>query len=402
MISQTMHVPARFGILRAVSLLIAVVVGVGGCGNDVGTSCCDTDAPSSASARSSKVDPPDPAELLAIPDVSLRDQDGRPVRFFSDLVKGKVVAVSFVFTTCTTVCPLIGAKFSELQRKLGNRLGPDFRLISISVDPAHDSPERLKAWGKTFGAGPEWRFVTGDKPEVDRLLKALGSFSGDKRDHSPSVLIIDGDLETGRRTGAQAGPSLIAKMMKDTLAARPASPDGRPAADTPALVSNHDAARHYFTDTILVDSAGRELRFYTDLIEGKVVVINVFFSSCKGSCPVMAATLAKLQDRLADHVGKDLNVISISVDPANDTPGRLNEYASQTHARPGWYFLTGSKANVEIVLRKLGQFVDHREDHSPIMLVGNDRTGLWKKGFGLGKTDEIIELVQSVLKDKGP
>jgi protein SCO1/2 len=402
MSSHTMHEPARFGNLRAVSLLIALVVGMGGCLKDVGTSCCDTNDPGSASATSSKVAPAEPAEVLAIPDVSLKDQDGRSVRFFSDLVKGKVVAVSFVFTTCTTVCPLIGAKFSEVQRKLGDRLGPDFRLISVSVDPANDSPARLKAWGKTYGAGPEWKFVTGDKSEVDRLLKALGSFSGDKRDHSPSVLIIDGDLETGRRTGAQAGPSLIAKMMKEALAARPAPPEERPAAETPALVSNHDAARRYFTDTILIDSAGRELRFYSDLIEGKVVVINVFFSTCKGSCPVMAATLAKLQDRLADHVGKDLNVISISVDPANDTPDRLKSYARGTNARPGWYFLTGSKENVAIVLRKLGQFVDHREDHSPIMLVGNDRSGLWKKGFGLAKTDEIIALVRSVLGDKGP
>jgi protein SCO1 len=402
MTSRPLHDRACRRFLHAASLLISLVLGSFGCGNGVETACCDPRDPGSASAPVSVVARVDAAELLAVPDVSLRDQDDRPVRFFSDLVRGKVVAVSFVFTTCTTVCPLIGAKFSELQRKLGDRLGPDFRLISISVDPGNDSPERLKAWGKTYGAGPDWTLVTGDKPEVDRLLKALGSFSGDKRDHSPSVLIIDGELETGRRTGAQSGPSLIAKMMKETLAARPAPPAQQTSAETPAQVSNHDAARRYFTDTILLDSDGRELRFYSDLIEGKVVVINVFFATCKGSCPVMAETLAKLQDRLADHVGKDLNVISISVDPVNDTPGRLQTYARGTNARPGWYFLTGSKENVEIVLRKLGQFVDQRENHSPIMLVGNDRTGLWKKGFGLAKTDEIIALVQSVLDDEGP
>jgi protein SCO1 len=400
MTNRSLDDRARCRFIPPSSLLIALVLGPFGCRQGVETGCCDPVDP--GSATTSTITPTDAAELLAIPDVSLRDQDARPVRFFSDLVKGKVVAVSFVFTTCTTVCPLIGAKFFELQRKLGDRHGPGFRLISISVDPANDSPERLKAWAKTYGAGPDWTLLTGDKPEVDRLLKALVFFSGDKRDHSPSVLIIDGELETARRTGAQAGPSLIAKMMKETLAARPAAPARQTAAETQAQVANHDAARHYFTDTILRDSDGRELRFYSDLIEGKVVVINVFFSTCKGSCPVMAATLAKLQDRLADHVGKDLNVISISVDPANDTPDRLKSYARGTNARPGWYFLTGSKENVAIVLRKLGQFVDHREDHSPIMLVGNDRSGLWKKGFGLAKTDEIIALVRSVLGDKGP
>ncbi|HVF45623.1 MAG TPA: SCO family protein, partial [Pyrinomonadaceae bacterium] len=115
------------------------------------------------------------ASGMNIPDVELLDQDGRKVRFYSDLVKGKVVAINFIFTTCTTICPPLGATFARVQRELGERAGRDVQLISISVDPATDTPERLKAWGQKFKAGGGWTLVTGAKPQVDELLRALGA-----------------------------------------------------------------------------------------------------------------------------------------------------------------------------------------------------------------------------------
>jgi len=159
-------------------------------------------------------------------------------------------------------------------------------------------------------------------------------------------------------------------------------------------------AGKYFTDTVLVDQDGREHRFYSDLLQGKVVIINSFFTSCTDSCPVMSATFARIQDWLGDRLGKEAYLISISVDPATDTPRVLKQYAERFKARTGWLFLTGKPQNVELVLQKLGQYVDAKEDHMNIFIIGNERTGLWKKAFGLARPDDIIKVVDSVVSDK--
>jgi protein SCO1/2 len=130
-------------------------------------------------------------ESLTIPDVTVLDEDGKEVRFYSELVKGKIVAINFIFTTCTTVCPPLGATFARLQRSINPELAKDVRLISISVDPAVDTPERLKAWAGKFGAQPGWKLVTGSKAELDKLLRALGGYTAQKEDHTPTVLIGD-------------------------------------------------------------------------------------------------------------------------------------------------------------------------------------------------------------------
>jgi protein SCO1/2 len=115
----------------------------------------------------------------------------------------------------------------------------------------------------------------------------------------------------------------------------------------------------------------------------------------------MNRNLEKVQQALGDRVGKDVNIISISVDPTVDTSANLKAYAKGLNARPGWYFLTGDKANVDFALKKLGHFVDNKEDHLNIIIIGNDRTGLWKKAFALAKSDELIKVVESVVNDPG-
>ncbi|MDT7808437.1 MAG: hypothetical protein QOJ70_2250 [Acidobacteriota bacterium] len=157
---------------------------------------------------------------MAIPDVELLDQDGRKVHFYSDLVKGKVVAVNFIFTTCTTICPPLGAIFARVQRDLGERAGRDVYFISISVDPATDTPERLKAWGAKFHAGPSWTFVTGAKPQVDELLRSLGAATASPSDHSPTVLIGNDALGQWTRTYGLAGPATLVKIIDDAAAGR--------------------------------------------------------------------------------------------------------------------------------------------------------------------------------------
>ena len=168
-----------------------------------------------------------------------------------------------------------------------------------------------------------------------------------------------------------------------------------------AVAQQGGAAAHYFANLSLVDQDGRRVDFYNDLMKGKTVIINSFFASCTGSCPVMGKTFQLIQNRLGDAVGRDVNLISITVDPATDTPAKLKAYAKTMEARPGWYFLTGTPDEVGAVLKKLGQYVDSRETHVNIFLVGNDRTGLWKKVFGLAKPADIYASVESVVNDTG-
>lgn len=166
-------------------------------------------------------------------------------------------------------------------------------------------------------------------------------------------------------------------------------------------VPAESAAKKYFTDVVLVNQNGQEMRLYSDLIRSKTVIIIPFFTSCTGACPVMNQNLAKMQDWLGDRLGKDAFMISISVDPATDTVPKLQEYARKFSAKPGWYFLSGKRENVEFALMKLGNYVETREDHNNIMIIGNEKTGLWKKAFSLAAIESLIPIVESVLNDKG-
>src|SRR5687768_175234 len=161
-------------------------------------------------------------------------------------------------------------------------------------------------------------------------------------------------------------------------------------------------AQKYFTDVQLVNQNGEKMRFYSDLLKGKTVIINSFFATCQGSCLPLMRKMQKVQEALADRLGKDARIISISVDPTVDTPTALKAYAKKLQAKDGWYFLTGDKASVEFALKKLGQFVESKESHLNIFIIGNERTGLWKKAFGLAKSEEIVKVVDSVVNDQAP
>jgi len=168
----------------------------------------------------------------------------------------------------------------------------------------------------------------------------------------------------------------------------------------PASPGDQTPAHKYFTDVALINQNGEKVRFYSDLLQGKVVIINSFFATCQATCLPMNRNLEKVQQALGDHFGKDVYIISISVDPTVDTPPQLKEYAKKLNARPGWSFITGDKQNVEFALTKLGQFVSDKQDHLNIFIIGNERTGLWKKAFGLAPSDQLIKVVESVLNDK--
>lgn len=150
-----------------------------------------------------------------IPDVPVADQNGKQLNFYKDLVAGKVVAINFIFTTCTAICPSLSATFRRVQQELGELVGRDVWLISVSVDPTTDTPERLKEFAAKFKAGPGWTFVTGERANIDLLLRALGVGISDKNDHTPMVLIGNEASGSWTRAYGLSPPAALAKLITD-------------------------------------------------------------------------------------------------------------------------------------------------------------------------------------------
>lgn len=158
----------------------------------------------------------------------------------------------------------------------------------------------------------------------------------------------------------------------------------------------------YFTDMALVNQHGEKLRFYSDLLMGKVVVINSFYTSCTDSCPLIMGSLARLQDALGDRFGREVTFVSLTSDPVYDTPPRLKEYAKRFQARPGWNLLTGTRENVLLALAKIGQRVTSKDDHLNLLILGNERTEHWKKAFAMAPTPSLLLMVEGLLADGEP
>ena len=157
---------------------------------------------------------------LSIPDVQVLDQNGLKQEFYTDLVKDKIVVINLVFTTCKAMCPLLGANFSKLQTVLGDRLGKDVFLISVSTDPETDSPQAFKAWGEKFKAKDGWTLVTGGKKEELTPLLQVLSGDGPRKDyHASSLVIFNGKTKSYRWAYGLEAPERVVKII-DELARR--------------------------------------------------------------------------------------------------------------------------------------------------------------------------------------
>lgn len=144
-----------------------------------------------AAAANSKREPAPLARTVhryEAPRVTLVDQEGRAVALDDALPSSAPVALNFIFTTCTTICPVMSATFAGLRTRLG-RDGEGLRLVSISIDPEHDRPSVLKAYAARFAAEPAWRFYTGTAADVGRVLQAFEAAAGDKSNHRPFTLL---------------------------------------------------------------------------------------------------------------------------------------------------------------------------------------------------------------------
>jgi protein SCO1/2 len=155
-----------------------------------------------------------------LPDVALVDHEGREVRLDSELLGGEVVVVNAFFTSCAATCPKVMGRLARVQRMLGARFGREVTFVSLSVDPERDTPERLAAYAKRFGAKPGWRLVSGTQENVDAALRRLGWLVASPESHSAILLVVDERNGTWRRAEGLGKPRDILRVIEDVLRAR--------------------------------------------------------------------------------------------------------------------------------------------------------------------------------------
>ena len=152
------------------------------------------------------------------PNVTLTTQDGQRVRFYDDLLKGKAVAIDLIYTDCKDECPLETARLVQVQKLLGDRVGKDMFMYSISIDPKHDTPDVLKEYADKFHAGPGWLFLTGDEHDIQTIAKKLGlNYTLDEKavdGHGPTLML--GDEPTGQwmQRSAEDNPRFMASQIR--------------------------------------------------------------------------------------------------------------------------------------------------------------------------------------------
>jgi len=155
------------------------------------------------------------------------------------------------------------------------------------------------------------------------------------------------------------------------------------------------ATKVVLRDAPLLDASGKRVRLAQEVIGARIAVVNFIYTSCTTVCPVSSATFQQLQQKLGARLGKDVVLVSITVDPLRDTPQRLREYAARYEAREGWVWLTGAKPDVDSVLKGLGAYAPRFEDHPAMVLVGDARGGPWTRFFGFPSVDELMARVET-------
>jgi protein SCO1/2 len=171
--------------------------------------------------------------------------------------------------------------------------------------------------------------------------------------------------------------------------------------DAPADKADAQWGGSPFPNVELVTQHGKKVRFYDDLIKGKVVALELIYTTCKYNCPLETARLVQLQRLLGDRMGKDVFFYSITIEPEHDTPEVLKAYAEKYHVGPGWLFLTGKPDDIKLISRKLGLDKlpngNDPDGHMPSLLIGNEATGIWMRNSALDNTKFMAMKIQQMM-----
>jgi protein SCO1 len=217
-----------------------------------------------------------------------------------------------------------------------------------------------------------------------------------------AVSCIAGAVDAIAGTDPQGSP--VEATGGSKLATASATTTGVRPADARANAMSPDSRNQNSTipDVEMITHENRSVRFYADMVKGKVVIINFMFTSCDGFCPLTTANLVRVQAALGDRVGRDVFLYSITLDPDHDTPEVLQQYRQEIGAKPGWIFLTGKLETIERLRRKLGVYdldpvIDaDKTKHSGVVVYGNDAKDRWAAMPGLAKPEFIAKTVLRV------
>lgn len=155
-------------------------------------------------------------ESYAVPNVDLLDQAGTIVPLQSLLDSSRPVALNFIFTTCTTICPVMTVTFAQMQRQLGDT-ADDLQLVSISIDPEFDRPAVLDTYARQFRAGDNWQFLTGDSDDILEVLIGFDAYAGSKMNHQPATFLLPKHSESWTRIDGLASGADLAQEVSARL-----------------------------------------------------------------------------------------------------------------------------------------------------------------------------------------
>jgi protein SCO1/2 len=153
---------------------------------------------------------------------------------------------------------------------------------------------------------------------------------------------------------------------------------------------------NYIPNLTVMTQNGKPVHFYDDLVKGKIVIISFIYTSCTDICPLTTARMAQLEEKLGDLVGRDVFMLSMTVDPERDTPERLKEYAERFQAGPGWSFVTGKPEDIRAINYKFGERSKVLSEHRNEIVLGNDATGEWQKDSVFGDIDRLVMTVRAL------
>jgi protein SCO1/2 len=169
----------------------------------------------------------------------------------------------------------------------------------------------------------------------------------------------------------------------------------------PAANSAAERVRQILPNVELRTHENKRVRFYDDVVRGHTVLINLMYVNCQGSCPTTLANLAKVQKRLGQRLGSDILMLSLSVDPAHDTPAVLADHAEMIGARKGWIFATGRSADIDAIRKALGMYDAVNEadntSHFNLVTIGNEPLGQWCAIPAMSNPDDIAQTVHRVM-----
>lgn len=187
-----------------------------------------------------------------------------------------------------------------------------------------------------------------------------------------------------------------AALSKDGASVSSAAAVSTPASDAAA----EEKARKFFTDLEVIDQNGKKLRFYSDVLKGRVVLISFIFTNCEYACPMQAQKLKQTRAMMVPAIKDEVWYVSLSVDPDRDTPEAMKKFAERQGVDESrWIFLTGDKQNLDTIIRKLGQYTPDVEAHTTLMLAGNTKTRHWTRVMPMLQPPDIAQKMRELVEE---